>query len=394
MRWSSERGATLIHVGISLMGLLLLSGFVVDYGVFWVARRQAQNAADAGALSGAMARILNDTSPSPSTTSGPVYSSIVNAVAFNPIWGQSPPPATVDIGWVCPDGTTNCVRADVYRDGSHSSTSLPTFFMKMGSVQSQGTKAHAVAQIVPANGAGCMRPWFIIDHYTDVNADGMYTSPPDLYDGNPADAGTSAYTGYQVPQDLGRTVLFHANLSPSGYGQVDVGSGGNAINNAIENCVGLSPTTYQVGQVVPVKPGSTNGPESQGVNQLIAWDPNATVDLTTNAVVNSCAPTCSCPGNVNSLCPNGPTISPRVAIVPVCAPTEAGCATGGQSNNTITIKEFLSFFIVGASGNGNNLDITAILVGSAGSVVPMGGGTPVGSVPPSGSFLKAVVLIR
>ena len=395
MRWSSERGATLVHVGISLMGLLLLSGFVVDYGVFWVARRQAQNAADAGALSGAMARILNDPSPSPSTTSGLVYSSIVNAVAFNPIWGQSPPPATVDIGWVCPDGTTNCVRTDVYRDGSHSSTSLPTFFMKMGSVQSQGTKAHAVAQLVPANGTGCMRPWFMIDRYTDTNNNGMYDA------GEPyGAAGSPSPTGYQVPLDVGTPVTFHANLSPSGYGQVDVGNGGNAINNAIENCV--SNQVYYVGETVGVKPGSTNGPEQQGVAQVMQWDQNAWVQVTplpgggnTATLMDSCqATTCTCPGNVNSLCPNGPGISPRVAIVPVCSPTESGCATGGQSNNTITITEFLSFFILGYSGNGNNLDISAILIGSAGSVVPMGGGTPVGSVPPSGSFLKAVVLIR
>ena len=145
MRWSNDRGATLVHVAISLMGLLMFSGFVVDYGVFWVARRQAQNAADAGALSGAAARIYNDPSASPSTTSGQVYSSIVNTVALNPIWGQAPPAATVDIGWACPDGTSNCVRVDVYRDGSHSSTRLPTLFMKMGNVQSQGTRAHAVA---------------------------------------------------------------------------------------------------------------------------------------------------------------------------------------------------------------------------------------------------------
>src|SRR5436190_12629860 len=180
-RLSSERGATLVHVGITLLGLILFSGFVIDYGVMWESRRQAQNAADAGALAGAISRIKEDTSANPSTTSGPVYTSIVNTVGFNPIWGLAPPPNTVAIDWICPDATTNCVHVDVFRDGTNNSTTLPTFLMKMANIQSQGTKAHAIAQIIPANGTGCMRPWFLIDRYTDVDGNGLFTSPPDLY---------------------------------------------------------------------------------------------------------------------------------------------------------------------------------------------------------------------
>ena len=48
-----ERGAVLVHVAIGLIAFMAFSTFVVDYGVFWLSRRQAQNAADAGALAGA-----------------------------------------------------------------------------------------------------------------------------------------------------------------------------------------------------------------------------------------------------------------------------------------------------------------------------------------------------
>ena len=51
---TSERGAVIVHVTIALVGLLAFSIFVVDYGVMWAARRQAQNAADAAALAGAI----------------------------------------------------------------------------------------------------------------------------------------------------------------------------------------------------------------------------------------------------------------------------------------------------------------------------------------------------
>ena len=53
----NEQGAITIHVAIALIALLAFSSFVIDYGVLWVSRRQAQNAADAGALAGAVSLI-------------------------------------------------------------------------------------------------------------------------------------------------------------------------------------------------------------------------------------------------------------------------------------------------------------------------------------------------
>ena len=44
----------LILVALSLVTLIAFTTFVVDYGAMWVGRRQAQNAADAGALAGAV----------------------------------------------------------------------------------------------------------------------------------------------------------------------------------------------------------------------------------------------------------------------------------------------------------------------------------------------------
>ena len=56
----SERGAILIQVALSMVVLTAFSAFVIDYGVMWVGRRQAQNAADAGALAGAIALAFDD----------------------------------------------------------------------------------------------------------------------------------------------------------------------------------------------------------------------------------------------------------------------------------------------------------------------------------------------
>ena len=56
----SEQGAIFVQVGISMFVLMAFNVFVLDYGMMWIGRRQAQNAADAGALAGAVARGYDD----------------------------------------------------------------------------------------------------------------------------------------------------------------------------------------------------------------------------------------------------------------------------------------------------------------------------------------------
>src|SRR5437762_12197199 len=77
-RGTGERGAILIQVAISILSLTAFSAFVVDYGVFWVARNQAQTAADAGALAGAVA-LAYDESVYPPTSGGMAEQSALKA---------------------------------------------------------------------------------------------------------------------------------------------------------------------------------------------------------------------------------------------------------------------------------------------------------------------------
>lgn len=48
-----QRGQTLVWVAFALLGLLIVIGFAIDFGLVWTERRHMQNAADAGALAGA-----------------------------------------------------------------------------------------------------------------------------------------------------------------------------------------------------------------------------------------------------------------------------------------------------------------------------------------------------
>ncbi len=66
--FASEQGAVFVQVGISLFVMMAFNVFVLDYGVMWVGRRQAQNAADAGALAGATARPTTTSTTPPAPT--------------------------------------------------------------------------------------------------------------------------------------------------------------------------------------------------------------------------------------------------------------------------------------------------------------------------------------
>src|SRR5215475_16007262 len=85
----SEDGMALIHVGIAMLVLMALSSFVLDYGVTWLSRGQAQASADAGALAGATARAFDETTDPPSAD-GAVYTSALSSAQANQIFGATP----------------------------------------------------------------------------------------------------------------------------------------------------------------------------------------------------------------------------------------------------------------------------------------------------------------
>lgn len=113
---SSERGAVLIQVAIALVALMAFSAIVIDYGVLWVSRNQAQNAADAGALGAAYHMMTHPTDDPGTIAHG-------QAVANrNAVWNEAPAAANVLVvpKINCPPGSSGpgqpgCVKVDVYR---------------------------------------------------------------------------------------------------------------------------------------------------------------------------------------------------------------------------------------------------------------------------------------
>src|SRR4029077_19995888 len=166
-RNTSERGAVLVQVAIAILVLTAMATFVVDHGVLWVSRGQAQNAADAGALSGAIARAYDELTDPPASN-GKAFLSARGAALANNVWTMAP---TAQVSWACPAGVVgSCVRVDVYRNGEFGSTPLPTIFGKVLNISSQGVRATATASVASGNSTNCMRPFAVADKWIEASA--------------------------------------------------------------------------------------------------------------------------------------------------------------------------------------------------------------------------------
>src|SRR5262245_23013914 len=219
----NERGAVLVHVAVILVGLIAFTAFAYDYGVMFVSRREAQNAADAGALAGAIS--LSYVDPNDQNLA---QQSAVAAAQSNAIWGQTPDMIMADVTFpACPPGapgvTGTCVRADVFRTNYQRGNGLPlpTFFAQLVGVNEQGVRATATAQKVVGSGtADCVKPVAIPDKWDEFNPAGGTWDPTSTFDrydprtgallapadayrppvpGNPGDPGS----GFTLPADYG-----------------------------------------------------------------------------------------------------------------------------------------------------------------------------------------------
>src|SRR5687768_9836199 len=210
-RPSSERGAILIQVGVAILVFSAFAMFVVDYGVLWVSRHQAQNSADAGALAGAIALAFDDFDDRSST--GPAKVAAQNFAQRNTVWGEAPDVKVATDVQFYPDDPTafpascsndDCIRVDVYRNqDAGRDNPLPTFFGWLVGVFEQGVRATATAQVAAANASDCLKPWAIADKWAENNPvpNSTWTptstfdptgATPDVYEPqNGSDPGTS-----------------------------------------------------------------------------------------------------------------------------------------------------------------------------------------------------------
>jgi len=426
-RLRNEEGAVLIQVAVSMLALLALASFVFDYGVMWVSRGQAQNAADAGALSGAVSLAFN----SPTDQSGARARAIAMAQA-NLVWKQAPSVTNADVTFpVCPPGIPgpqdNCVKVDVYRNQARGNP-LPTFFANLAGVSSQGAVATATAQVVTGDTTACLRPWAVLDRWQEFGAEGPAPLPSSTFDrystgqGNNPPQENDLYippsqgggTGYRLPADLGRQ--FAIKMGPSGGSEISSGwfrtldlpradttqLGNSTVQNNILTCNGLPASFADPTTVCPasipntwadtalwaargcyrVQTGATVGSTRNSIEALIAQDAGARWSN----------------GGVTGSQADPPSSSPRVVPVGVMDIDWYLSQDPTGNNGVLRMVNIFGFFI---EGMGNvDRDTGAITLAANGqSVIGRVMTLPAtasgnSTLPGNASFLVTVRLVR
>jgi Flp pilus assembly protein TadG len=344
-RLRSERGVSLIHVAIAIAVLTGFSAFVLDHGVMLLGRGQAQNIADAAAIAGVTARVMDEPGDADPAANGITEKSILNSVSQHKVFGG----ASSDLGktwsWTCPAGVTGwCVTVNIFRDGTNSSTTMPVYFGPLLGVSSQKVRATATAVAVTANGTRCMKPWLIPDRWTDVVAPSDEFNAGDIYvPPSPTDPNAPG-TGYTIA-DIGTPVLLKPGspsqaINASDFYEIETA---NDYEESITGCM----IEKLVGQTVEALSGNRVGPTNQGVD-----------DLTANGPVN--------------------------IVVGMFSPIEFDALKKTTGSFTIHIVKLLGVQIIGRQGN----KVEGKISGAAGEA--MGGPSPAGT----SSTVKHIQLVR
>jgi Flp pilus assembly protein TadG len=373
-RLRDERGMTLVMVATGLIAFLSATMLAVDVGMLMVARTEAQSAADAGALAGAVALgydNFDDRSPT-----GPA---VRNAIAASTAADNSVMHAQAS---VLPEDVTfptnTRIRVRVQRSGVRGNP-LSTFIAPMFGIPTVDLGAVATAEVAPANAMTCVKPFTVPDKWIERQTPPW--DPDDTFDafdnkGNPlADPdiyipiGQTGYTGYNNSTDRGTLITLKAangtNIAPSTYFPYAMGgiTGADEFEWNIGNC---NQTIMGYNQLILSEPGNMVGPTASGMDTLIARDPSAHWNPVTNKVVSSISP------------------SPRVVALPLFDPVywDIGKQNGRYAD--FKVVNYMGFFIEEMQGNnvrGRITPIGGLLSGAAGPA-------------PTGAFPIAIVLVQ
>jgi hypothetical protein len=368
--YQDERGMSLVFVGVGFMAFLAATTLAIDVGMFATARSQAQNSADAGALAGAVALYFDDFDDR--SAGGPAKQNAMIMARANQVIGVDVDVQSGDVTFpLGPTGLNNRVKVKVFRTGNRRNP-VATLMGRFFGVTEVNIQAEATAEASPANAMTCVKPFTIPDKWIERQ------TPPwdendtfDMYDahGNPLavqdeyiPADQPGYTGYDAERDKGTELMIRAgtgnDIMPSFYFSYAIGgeTGGSDYRWNIANC---NTTVMEWGDLLLMEPGNMVGPTMDGVDDLIAKDPDAYWDRTNSKPVSTKSP------------------SPRVVAIPLYDPVYYD--TGKLNGRTADVKvaNYLGFFITGRSGNNVYGRITPI----SGLITGNGGPAPTGAFP-------------
>jgi hypothetical protein len=278
-----------------------------------------------------------------------------------------------------PAGLNNQVQVPVYRSAARVNP-VSTLIAKDFGIETANISAVAVAEASPADSMTCVLPFTIPDRWNErqtppfdpedpfnlFSAKNVRMSDPDIYIG-PQDPAT--YTGYNAERDKGTRVRLKADndtkIAPSFYYPYAI-PGSTGADDYREAIGGCNTTVMKFGDLYDSEPGNMVGPTKQGMDDLIALDPNARWDETNKRVISQKHP------------------SPRVRAIPLFDPAYYQDGKLNGRNASLKFVNYLGFFI--EEMNGNEI---------VGRITPIGGlRTGSGSPAPAAAFPMSIRLVQ
>lgn len=318
---SKESGVSIIIIAAAMIFILGMAGLGIDLASFYVARSEAQRAADAAALAGAQSFVNGGCVVGPSGSGiGPceaIAKQQAEAVGNkNLVQGVSPDIQDGDITFPNTSSADPQIQVVAGRgtyDGIDHGNAMPTFFMKIFGVTKASVSAKAIAEAFNPSGStktigsACVKPW-MFPNCDQFNQEPTGSTDPDCLDNAGPFVVPDGNGGFKVarPQNYPNGAIGEPFVvkpgSPSGAaapGQYYVaylpsssaipsecpscattvtsgGSGSGALYRANVECCSTNEVycgeNLELNTTLQSSPGNMVGPSYQGVNCLIHQD--------------------------------------------------------------------------------------------------------------------------
>ncbi|MBI3873216.1 MAG: hypothetical protein HY304_09095 [candidate division Zixibacteria bacterium] len=335
--YRDERGVVVVMIGALLALLLVFAVYAIDASQMMLVRTQLQNAADAGALAGAVKGAL--TGDSAQAQGEAILAAGANRALRDSGGGNVMDPVVIT------DADVTFPQARRIEVTTHRTEATGDPFMNyvlrifsQGATAGQMT-ARAAADYLWVCGGKCLEPWAPPDRWADANGNGKYDAG-EYYD--------PVATGY-TDADLGTEITFIlGNGDSAGFGEFDYYSvdfppvnKGNPISGAKRYedwmCLPCLDNSFVVepGDYLRVEPGKQKGPNAKGLKCIMDSDPGAQWDAASGTVINSAYPK-----------------SPRIVKCALFDPSIGLQSYGGGKE--VTIRKIMVVFIESVQTSGKN----------------------------------------
>jgi hypothetical protein len=409
-----EKGQALPLFAVALVALLFMAGIAIDFATLYVARSEAQRAADAAALAGAQSFAATGCVTSGNCT-GAQAAAIASAQAVaaqNKVGGQAASVQSGDVTFpTSPSPNDPLVQVKVVRSSARSN-GLPTYFMRVFGSRWATLNLSATATAEAFNpigsnqlGSGCVKPWMLpncdpVSTHTSTPENTLCAGGPYATFVNPT-TGAPSNPGFAPGGVKGELLILKpgnpsAASAPSQYYPLDVpegpspslcppgaatGSGGASLYERNIECCSTAWLSCGV-QTAQPETGNMVGPTRHGVDLLIHESPNGSGQDTLNSS------TLAITGGANN--PNPAlvgkivTSSSSVCTVPIYDGKQL--CSGNSCGSTVNIVGFMQIFIKDETNPQGTVEAYVLNVGGCGNSTA-GGGTPGGTSGGNPSFI-------